>query len=156
MARRVERLLEIVEEYKEKNLKTPIVVEGRKDIRSLRKLGFSGKITAINTGQSLVSIIEKLTRRNDEIIVLTDFDRTGDVLKDKLVSYIQSQGKHADLYLWDYFHSIGFASSIEEVYGAVTKMVEKSMTKKTIQTDTASTKKRTQRLRRKYSQDKNN
>lgn len=148
MARRLERLLGIIEEYREKNSENPIVVEGRNDVRSLRELGFLGEITCINSGQSLAMVVEELTRRNDEIIVLTDFDRTGEILKDKLSVYVQSQGKQADLYLWNYFRSIGFANSVEEIHGAVIKMVEKSMTIKTISMESTALAKRTAALER--------
>lgn len=150
MARRLERLLEIIEEYRQKNSESPIVVEGRNDVRSLRKLGFLGDIVCINSGQSLVNLVEDLARRNDEVIVLTDFDRTGEILKDKLCNYVQAQGKMADLYLWNYIRSMGIATSIEEVHGAVVKMVEKSMNVKTISMESVAMAKRTASLERRY------
>lgn len=58
---------------------TPIVVEGKKDLDTLRRLGVMGTIlTAKTSGKSrleLVSEIEKTA--NVEVILLLDFDRRG-------------------------------------------------------------------------------
>jgi 2,5-diamino-6-(ribosylamino)-4(3H)-pyrimidinone 5'-phosphate reductase len=58
---------------------TPIIVEGKKDVETLRALGVSGEIIAAKTGGKsrldLISGIEKAGPR--EVILLLDFDRRG-------------------------------------------------------------------------------
>ncbi len=57
----------------------PIIVEGKKDVESLRTLGVNGQILTVKTeGKSFLEAtaeIEKLDAR--EVILLLDFDRRG-------------------------------------------------------------------------------
>lgn len=69
-----ERVLEII---KEKNRKVPVIVEGKKDVKALRRLGFKGRIIKIKTSRTVFRIIENLRETNDEVIILTDWDRAG-------------------------------------------------------------------------------
>lgn len=58
---------------------TPIIVEGKKDLETLRTLGVQGQIITAKTGGKsrldLISEIEKIGNR--EVILLLDFDRRG-------------------------------------------------------------------------------
>jgi 2,5-diamino-6-(ribosylamino)-4(3H)-pyrimidinone 5'-phosphate reductase len=58
---------------------TPIIVEGKKDLETLRTLGIQGQIVTAKTGGKsrldLISEIEKIGNR--EVILLLDFDRRG-------------------------------------------------------------------------------
>ena len=58
---------------------TPIIVEGKKDVETLRALGVQGRIVTAKTGGKsrldLISEIEKIG--NPEVILLLDFDRRG-------------------------------------------------------------------------------
>ncbi|MGA2308740.1 MAG: toprim domain-containing protein [Candidatus Bathyarchaeia archaeon] len=58
---------------------TPIIVEGKKDLETLRTLGVQGQIVTAKTGGKsrldLISEIEKIGNR--EVILLLDFDRRG-------------------------------------------------------------------------------
>ena len=58
---------------------TPIIVEGKKDVETLRTLGVLGQIVTAKTGGKsrldLISEIEKIGSR--EVILLLDFDRRG-------------------------------------------------------------------------------
>jgi 5S rRNA maturation endonuclease (ribonuclease M5) len=58
---------------------TPIIVEGKKDLETLRMLGVQGLIVTAKTGGKtrldLLTEIEKIGNR--EIILLLDFDRRG-------------------------------------------------------------------------------
>ncbi len=69
-----ERVLETI---KEKNRKVPVIVEGKKDVAALRKLGIEGRIIKIKTSKTVFRIIEGLREEYDEVIILTDWDRTG-------------------------------------------------------------------------------
>jgi 2,5-diamino-6-(ribosylamino)-4(3H)-pyrimidinone 5'-phosphate reductase len=58
---------------------TPIIVEGKKDLETLRILGVQGQIVTAKTGGKtrldLLSEIERIGR--PEVILLMDFDRRG-------------------------------------------------------------------------------
>jgi len=69
-------LLELIEE----NKKIPIIVEGEKDIRALRKLGISHLIITVNCGISLIDFCDKIAKKYSDIIILTDWDRKGGFL----------------------------------------------------------------------------
>lgn len=76
----LEQLEELITELKEHASDgTPIIVEGINDVGALKKLGIKGRFHKISIGKSLLNFIEGLAG-SKEIIVLTDFDRTGDKL----------------------------------------------------------------------------
>jgi len=68
---------EVLDVIRKKNRKTPIIVEGKKDVRALRRLGVKGEIIRIKTSRTVFRIIESLREEHDEVIILTDWDRTG-------------------------------------------------------------------------------
>lgn len=77
---RQEKIQQILECLIEESARgTPIIVEGKKDVETLRTLGVTGEIIAAKTGGKsrldLISQIEKSS--NQEIILLLDFDRRG-------------------------------------------------------------------------------
>ena len=63
----------------ESALGTPIIVEGKKDLDTLRVLGVQGQIlTAKTGGKSRLDLISEIEKSgNKEIILLLDFDRRG-------------------------------------------------------------------------------
>ena len=77
---RQEKIQQILECLAEESAKgTPIIVEGKKDVETLRTLGVQGQIVTAKTGGKsrldLISEIEKTGNR--EVILLLDFDRRG-------------------------------------------------------------------------------
>jgi 5S rRNA maturation endonuclease (ribonuclease M5) len=74
---RLEEIEKILEELIDLNSQIPILVEGRKDIKSLKGLGVMGEIIKLNTGNSLFNMCEKLSVAHDKVIILTDWDRRG-------------------------------------------------------------------------------
>ena len=73
--------LEIIEkalsELKEENKEIPIIVEGEKDIKALKKLDINGEIFSVNTGISITDFCDEIARKYKNIIILTDWDRKG-------------------------------------------------------------------------------
>ena len=67
-----------------------IVVEGKRDVQALNKLGLRD-IVPIN-GKPLIDIVQGIekTRRNQQVVILTDFDRQGRKLNAKLMTLLQS------------------------------------------------------------------
>ena len=73
-----------------------IVVEGKRDIIALKKLGIAGHIET-STHQPLLIFAESLAKGTTQIIILTDWDRRGDILADKITTYLQNIGIAPDL-----------------------------------------------------------
>ncbi|MBN1391134.1 MAG: toprim domain-containing protein [Candidatus Thermoplasmatota archaeon] len=83
-----------------------IIVEGVKDKEALMKIGVTLRIVHLNTGMSLLSLLEalKMFKRPfqnigpfDRVIILTDWDRTGGRLAFKLKGSCRSLDLDCDL-----------------------------------------------------------
>ncbi len=66
-----------------------IIVEGIKDVRSLKRLGIDGHFE-LATHRSLLDFCEQIAREHDSVLILTDWDRRGDILENKLVRIFRS------------------------------------------------------------------
>ncbi|NOR46741.1 MAG: toprim domain-containing protein [Methanosarcinaceae archaeon] len=73
-----------------------IVVEGKRDIIALKKLGILGRIET-STHQPLLVFAENLAKDTTQIIILTDWDRRGDILADRITTYLVNIGITPDL-----------------------------------------------------------
>jgi len=78
------KIEEVFEELINANESIPIIVEGKNDEFALRKLGVRGLILRLNTGQSILNFCEDVARTYNEVILLTDWDRKGKQLFNKL------------------------------------------------------------------------
>jgi 5S rRNA maturation endonuclease (ribonuclease M5) len=74
---RLEDFQKLIEELIDENKKIPIIVEGKKDKRALKVLGFKGGIYTINRGMQLFNFCEEISRKHDRVIILTDWDSRG-------------------------------------------------------------------------------
>jgi 2,5-diamino-6-(ribosylamino)-4(3H)-pyrimidinone 5'-phosphate reductase len=77
---RQEKIQQILECLAEESARgTPIIVEGKKDVETLRTLGVQGQIVTAKTGgKSRLDLISEIeTTGNREVILLLDFDRRG-------------------------------------------------------------------------------
>ncbi|MGC9346066.1 MAG: toprim domain-containing protein [Candidatus Bathyarchaeales archaeon] len=75
-----EKILRFLECLTEESAKgTPIIVEGRKDVETLRALAVEGEIISAKTGgKSLLDVICEVEKSGArEVILLLDFDRRG-------------------------------------------------------------------------------
>ena len=70
-----------------------ILVEGRRDILALRKLGVFGCVIAV-ANKSNVELVDSIGCR--EVVILTDWDDRGEKLKEDLVVKLSSWGVVAD------------------------------------------------------------
>ncbi len=68
-----------------------IVVEGRRDVESLRSLGIRGDIK-LSSQQPLLDFTEQLSRSGKDIVLLTDWDRKGGMVARKIIDYLQAYG----------------------------------------------------------------
>jgi 5S rRNA maturation endonuclease (ribonuclease M5) len=77
---RQEKIQQTLERLVEESAKgTPIIVEGKKDVETLRALGVQGQIVTAKTGgKSRLDLISEIEKTGSpEIILLLDFDRRG-------------------------------------------------------------------------------
>jgi len=80
-----------VEEVNES--KKIILAEGKKDIKALRELGIKNDIITLSR-LPLFEVVEQLS--DQEVIILTDFDKKGKQLYGKLNSGLQHVGAKVD------------------------------------------------------------
>ena len=64
----------------------PIIVEGKKDVETLRELGVEGKIICAKTGgKSLLDVVFDIEQdKPAEVILLLDFDRRGKQITNRI------------------------------------------------------------------------
>ncbi|MGZ7048813.1 MAG: toprim domain-containing protein [Methanobacterium sp.] len=93
------RLSRIVEELSYRTEQgTTILIEGKKDEEALKKLGINCNIIKVSgSGLKLFEVAEKAVESSSEVIILTDFDKKGNLLAKKLSKDIESLGSHPDL-----------------------------------------------------------
>ncbi len=72
-----EKLVRLVADLVEATLTAPVIVEGERDVKSLREVGLTGEIIPLNAGVSMFNLAESIARHHREAIILTDWDRRG-------------------------------------------------------------------------------
>jgi 5S rRNA maturation endonuclease (ribonuclease M5) len=95
--KRLERIEDVLSELSEYSGKGAIIiVEGKRDILSLQKLGIEGNFE-LATRHSLFNFSERIASLGSEVVILTDWDRRGDLLAAKLSEYFGSFGLKPEL-----------------------------------------------------------
>ena len=77
---RAERLKLTIEELYEINKIVPIIVEGKKDVSALRKLGLIGDIITLHRGKNLYDFCADIEEHFHRVIILLDWDKNGNNL----------------------------------------------------------------------------
>jgi 5S rRNA maturation endonuclease (ribonuclease M5) len=77
---RAERLKKVFETLYEINKRIPVIVEGRRDVNALRKIGLVGDIITIHGGKGLYEFCEDIAERFHRVILMIDWDEKGEVL----------------------------------------------------------------------------
>ncbi|MFC1455022.1 toprim domain-containing protein [Candidatus Undinarchaeota archaeon] len=91
----------------------PILAEGPRDRTRLKEIGIEGEIILIQ-GKSMVKLVEELENL-DELIILTDFDRTGARKCSQLRQLLERQGVKVNIELRKQIFSTTFARQVEEL-----------------------------------------
>ena len=101
LERRLDRLTKLVQHLTDQSRRgTPIIVEGRRDEGSLRKLGIEGPILCLKAqGKSFFEFLDGICS-NRKVIVLTDFDMEGKKFAKMLVKELSKRRIKADDYIW--------------------------------------------------------
>jgi len=98
---RAERLHEVIEALCEVNKRFPVVVEGKKDMQALRKLGLSGDIIPLHNGRGIYDFSEELAERFSKVVLLLDWDTKGETLftslKENLHGHWEAYGAFREL-----------------------------------------------------------
>jgi 5S rRNA maturation endonuclease (ribonuclease M5) len=105
-------------------LGTPIIVEGRRDKLSLRRLGVEGRIFCLKSaGIRFFDFVENVKSWR-EAIILTDFDREGKELSSQLVRELSRIRVRADDSFWRQLRSLGRSEikSVEELADYMEKL----------------------------------
>ncbi len=118
------RVLKTLEKYRIKNQDVPIIVEGKNDLGCLRSLDFQGNIIILNRGSSLVNFSENVADSNEEVIILTDFDRKGVEIKKNIQRYMIGLDCHVDTDLWDTLRKYVPIRTVEELPFAVQRIID--------------------------------
>ena len=119
---RLENVLQLLERLEGESAKgTPIVVEGQKDVVTLRNLGIQGDIlSAKSSGKSLLDVIrEAESRQGDEIILLFDFDRRGVELTKRIARWLEGRRIKANRFFWRRLRSM-VRKEVKDVEGLAT------------------------------------
>lgn len=85
---RAERLKEVLQALYEVNKLAPILVEGRRDVLALRRIGMVGDIIPLHAGQKLYEFCEDISERFHRVILLMDWDVKGDMLHRQVSEYL--------------------------------------------------------------------
>ena len=119
-----EELEKVLFELIEENKKIPIVVEGDKDVFSLRKLGVTGKIITTNSGLSIIDFCDRIANDYKMIILLTDWDRKGGFLCHTIERNLKGRVK-CNLYYRELFATKAMTKTVEGLYSWVMSIKEK-------------------------------
>ena len=74
-----------------------VVVEGERDRRSLRALGLRGPIALVHGRGTLSALSGRLARGGRKVVVLTDWDREGGHLAQRLREFLEAEAVGIDL-----------------------------------------------------------
>jgi len=92
------RLQGLIQELRLLNEEVPVIVEGRRDVAALRRLGLKGVILTLHCGQTVAAFAEEITRRFPVVIPLLDWDRRGRQLHTQLTRHLETD--------WEEYHYI--------------------------------------------------
>ncbi|MDK2824832.1 MAG: hypothetical protein PWQ44_8 [Methanolobus sp.] len=128
----MDKLLDELQDFVDKG--SIIVVEGKRDVIALKSLGFHAEFR-LATHYSIVNFCEDLAKTGKEIVILTDWDRRGNILADKLVKNLHSLGVNPDTRIRELIVSLvqKEIKDIESLPGYVEKL--RKITKGTDTTD---------------------
>lgn len=124
---RFELLLETLDELRAANEETPIVVEGARDVSSLRRLGLGGHLIPLHSGDPLFQVAEAIAAQADEVILLTDWDAKGQTLFEQLRVALAANGvRVAGAFREDLRHAIRpTLKDVESLAGYVQRGLER-------------------------------
>ena len=88
---RASRLREVLEALYEVNKKFPVIVEGKRDAMALRRLGLTGKVIVLHSGNNLYEFSEDISERFERVVILLDWDEKGEHLTKTIQKHLRGQ-----------------------------------------------------------------
>ena len=89
----LQNLEEAIQELINMDNTVPIVVEGENDITALNDLGIHGKIIPLNVGVSIPNLCDRIAKKWQRVIILTDWDRQGGKLCRRIIDNLEGRTK---------------------------------------------------------------
>jgi len=86
---RLQILLTAIETLKEINLSVPIIVEGKRDLRALRSLGFKGEVWILHRGKPIYEFCEAVLKKASSFVLLLDWDPKGQALYKRVSTLLE-------------------------------------------------------------------
>ncbi len=107
---------------------TVLVVEGERDRRALRRLGYPGTVVLVHRGATLSELTQALAGRHRRVILLTDWDAEGGDLARRLRGFLASGPARLDL---EYRRRLarvlrGEVTHVEGLFAWARRMAERS------------------------------
>jgi 5S rRNA maturation endonuclease (ribonuclease M5) len=99
------------------NESVPIIVEGTRDVQTLRALGIRGHIVKVHNGHSIQEFCEEYSRNHGEAVILTDWDIRGNQLFELLTRFLEAE--------WEKYNR--FRETLRELAGSSFQEVEHMM-----------------------------
>lgn len=101
LAQEVEKIENILGRLKEEvDRGTPLIVEGKNDIRALNRLEISGRMIALKSNRNSIFNQLEYDIPGREVIIFTDFDRRGSDLAKSIRNHLQRRGKRVNILFW--------------------------------------------------------
>ncbi len=123
----IEKLVKSLRDLRERNRSVPIVVEGMKDVRALRSLGFDGEIIRLHSNSTMEEFSRNLSKDHEEVILLLDWDDKGKRLTSNLTRYLSTYGIRADYDFWKLcFSMVSQMSNVESLPSAFYRLVSEN------------------------------
>jgi 5S rRNA maturation endonuclease (ribonuclease M5) len=95
----IDRLREFIDLLnKEAENGAVIVVEGKRDVEALMRIGFNGNVTILNHYKGIADFVDNQYPIGKKIILLLDMDRTGKYLTSRLLTQLQHKGNNVSLF----------------------------------------------------------
>ena len=118
---KLQRILEYLAEESAKG--TPIIVEGKKDVDTLRALNVQGPVISAKTGgKALLDVLFEVENTGArKVILLLDFDRRGKELMAKMKQHFEKTGMKFDSIFWRELSSLA-GTEVKDIEGLATYM----------------------------------
>jgi 2,5-diamino-6-(ribosylamino)-4(3H)-pyrimidinone 5'-phosphate reductase len=118
---KVEEILERLAVQSSKGI--PIIVEGRKDVETLRRLAFNGNIIAAKTRKSFLALAAEIEHLDsEEVVLLLDFDRRGKEWTRRLTQYLERSPVKPNTFFWNELQSL-VSNDVKDVEGILAYLV---------------------------------
>jgi 5S rRNA maturation endonuclease (ribonuclease M5) len=89
---RLDLLEKVLDELRELSESIPVIVEGRRDVQALKRLGITRNVRALHEGSSIMTFCESIAREHARAVVLTDWDKRGGRLARNLKDGFEANG----------------------------------------------------------------